>query len=413
MYLWPLRRSGLAWLAGMAFVAGVFDLVGGINAVVAILLGAVWWLAAFKLASEALTRAADGRDDDGGYEVFASDAVAFKQVWLGLLLFVIGSGASKFAPHGAYLAFCVLVAIMLPAAVILIVMDDSLLRVLDPRMWFELLRRIGADYLLLCAQLAGLAIVVVLLIRGSAMVLQSGPAEALAHGLFLYLLLVAYHGLGELLHRQRQALELPDAPPPSRRLLAATPEETAAVAEAEGLLADDKAAPAAAVLDRLIRGRGATAPVHRRYRELLARLGDEPGLLRHASEYVAVLLHLGQPREALALYLDSKQRDPGFQLADPQPVSDLIAIAARNQQSKLAVALYEEFAQRFPRDRDLVLNGLTAARLMDRLDRDEDARRLLAELLRRFPEHDLRPQLEAALLAIGAGGEVAGHGRKS
>ena len=64
------------------------------------------------------------------------------------------------------------------------------------------------------------------------------------------------------------------------------------------------------------------------------------------------------------------------------------------------MSLAEEFAHRFPRDRDLVLNGLTAAKLMDRLDRDDDARRLLRELIERFPEHALRPELEAALAAI-------------
>jgi len=400
MYAWPLRPSGLKWLGIMAFAAAVFDFVGGVNAVIATLLGAIWWIVAFKLASEALMRASEGRDDDAGYDVFAGDAIAFRQVWLGLILFVIGSGAAKFGHPALFSPFSALAAVMLPATVILIVLEDSMLRVFDPRMWYELLTRIGRDYLLLCAQLALLAIGVVLAIRIFGSTLPGNMAETFAHALFLYLLLVSYHGLGDLLHRQRAALEMPDEMPPSRRLIAATPEETAAVAEADRLLANDKRAQAAAVLDQLIRGRGATAPVHKAYRELLAGLGDEPGLLRHARDYVAVLLHLRQEREALALYLDSKQRDPDFQLGDPQPVSELIAIASRNQQSKLAVALYEEFARRFPRDRDLVMNGLAAAKLMDRLDRDDDARRLLADLIERFPEHDLRPELDAALAAI-------------
>jgi outer membrane protein assembly factor BamD (BamD/ComL family) len=86
---------------------------------------------------------------------------------------------------------------------------------------------------------------------------------------------------------------------------------------------------------------------------------------------------------------------------DPQPVSDLLAIAARNQQSQLAVSLYEEFARRFPNDRDLVMNGLAAAKLMDRLDRDQQARTVLRDLIRRFPEHPLRAELDAALAAVG------------
>ena len=399
-FAWPLRPEGLKWLGGMTFAAAIFDFVGGVNAVLALLLGATWWVMAFKLASDALRRAAEGKARDESYEVFTGDAMAIRQIWLGLLLYVVGSGVAKFTPPGAFYAFCVVVAVMLPAAVILIVMEDSVLRVFDPRMWIELMRRMGGEYLVLCAQLAALAVGVVLAMRTLGATLPGNMAEALSHGLFLYLLLVVYHGLGELLHRRREALELPAAPEPSRRLLAATPEETAAVAEAERLLAAQQPAAAAAVLDRLIRGRGATAPVHRAYRDLLTRQGADAALLRHARDYVAVLLQLGQEREALALYLESKQRDPGFQLAEPQRVSDLIALAARNQQSQLAVGLAEEFAQRFPRDRDLVLNGLTAAKLMDRLDRDDDARRLLHSLIERFPEHELRPQLDAALAAI-------------
>jgi tetratricopeptide (TPR) repeat protein len=401
MYAWPLRPAGLKWLGLMIFAAGVIDYLGRPSAILALLLGAAWWMMAFKLASEALTRAADGRDEDLGYEVFAADSVAFGQMLLGLVLFLAGMVLRKVAPTWVFVAFWIAMAVMLPAAVMLVVREDSIVRVLDPRLWRELMSRIGGDYLSIAAQIAALAIAVVAAIRVTTGLLQEGPAEALAHGLILYLLLVAYHGLGELLHRNREALELPDVPAPSRRLVAATPEETAAVDEAERLLAADQPKEAAASLDRLIRGRGATAPVHKRYRELLAQLGDEAGLVAHARGHVAVLLHQQQRREALALYLDAKQRDPEFELGDPQPVSDLIAIAAENQQAQLGVALYEEFARRFPNDRDLAMNGLAAAKLMDRLDRDQQARTVLRELIRRFPEHPLREQLDQALAAIG------------
>ena len=171
--------------------------------------------------------------------------------------------------------------------------------------------------------------------------------------------------------------------------------------ECEQLVLANKPAEGAAVLDRVIRGRGASAPVQARYRELLSGLGDEQGLLRHAQGYVAVLLGLGKEREAMALYLASRAMYGEFELEEAQKLSDLIAIAARNQQSKLAVALAEEFARRFPRDRDLVCNGLAAARLMDRLDRDDEARHLLRDLLKRFPEHALAAELQATLDAVG------------
>ena len=209
MYAWPLRAEGLKWLGGMTFVAAIFDFVGGVNAVVALLLGATWWVMAFKLAGDALLRAAEGRDDDPGYEAYTGDAMAIRQIWLGLLLYVVGTGAAKFTPPAFFYSFCTLVAVMLPATVILIVMEDSMLRVFDPRMWYELLTRIGREYLWLCAQLAMLALGVVLLTRLAATLPSANMAETIAHALFLYLLLVSYHGLGDLLHRQRKPLERP------------------------------------------------------------------------------------------------------------------------------------------------------------------------------------------------------------
>jgi hypothetical protein len=401
MYAWPLRPPALAWLGMMALASVLVDLAGWVHGIFALVLGAMWWLMAFKLASEALTLAASGREHDEGFEVFASDGNAMRQVMLGLGLIAIGALLHLFAPPAALWAFGIALALMLPAMVVIVVMEDSLLRAFDPRMWFELLRRIGGAYLALALQLALLAVAVVLALRVLPAGLPSPLAEGLAHALVLYLMLVAYHALGVLLDDNREALEL-EREGPTERPAGVTREETAAVAECERLLAADQPAEAAAVLDRLIRGRGATAPVHARYRALLSQRGDVEGLLRHARDYVAVLLQLGQEREALALYLESRHADPAFELGDPQPISELLALAGRNQQSQLAVALWEEFARRFPRDRDLVLNGLTAARLMDRLGRDDEARALLLDLLRRFPEHSLREQLQASLAGIDA-----------
>src|SRR4249919_675224 len=400
MLLYPLRGAMLVWLVVMALASVLFHGLAQVNSVFGMVLGALWWLMAFKLASEALTMAASGREGEAGHEHFASDAIAVRQVFLGLGLMVLGWLALTLADRVGLMLYCSALALLLPAIVILLVMEDSLLRAFDPRLWYELLRRVGADYLVLACKLTLLAAAFLLALANVLEPLPPWIAAGLLHLLVMYSLLAGYHGLGDLLHRHREALDLASSESIERPHFG-SPDEDQAMFDCEQLVAANKAAEGAAVLDRLIRGRGASAPVHARYRELLTGLGDEQGLLRHAHGYVAVLLGLGKEREAMALYLASRAMYGEFELEEPQKLSDLIAIAARNQQSKLAVALAEEFAQRFPRDRDVVLNGLTAAKLMDRLDRDDEARRLLRDLLARFPEHELRPELETALHAIG------------
>jgi hypothetical protein len=402
MFAWPLRPPTVAWLGAMTLAALLVQLSVLLSPLLAVVLAAAWWMLAFKLASEALETVAAGHDGDAHYAGYAGDAVAFRQLMLGVVLLVGGALCWRFGGTGARVAFGALVALVLPAVIVVLVLEDSVVSALDPRNWLVLLRGVGADYVVVAAQIAALAVAVGFALAVLPKVLPGLLAGGVAHGLVFYLMLAAYRALGVLIDRHRDALDGPDAAPAAPAPEVATPEERVALRAAQDRLAAGEPLAAAAALDRLIRGRGATAPVHARYRALLASLGDDAGLLAHARAYVATLLHLGKGREAVALYLDARQRDPAFELADPQALSDLIAAAARQQHSQLVVALHEEFARRFPRDRDLVLNGLTAAKLMDRLGRDAEARALLRRLLAAQPEHPLAPEVEAALQAIAA-----------
>ena len=90
--------------------------------------------------------------------------------------------------------------------------------------------------------------------------------------------------------------------------------------------------------------------------------------------------------------------DPGFELEGPEELGQLTVLTERNGQLQLAVALADEYARRFPRTRDAVAHGLRAAQLLaTRLDRGDEARARLLDLLARHPEHALRPELERAL----------------
>ena len=347
MLLYPLQGKVLGWLLLMSGAALLFHAVGEVNPWLAMLLGALWWLMAFRLASQALTGAASGREGDGGYASGIGDGVAARQVALGVGLFVLVWLLGWFAGPGAQLAACMGMALLLPAMVIVLVMEDSLLRALDPTAWYELLRRVGSSYLVLAAKLTAMAAAVALAFVFLFAPLPAWLATTMLHFLALYALLAGYHALGALLLRHRDALEL-RVREPLVSVHVPTGDEELALAECDRLVAAQRADEGAAVLERLIRERGASAAVHARYRELLAGLGDNQGLLRHAHDYVSVLLGQGKEREAMALYLGSRAMYGQFELEEPQKLSALIGVAARQQQAPLAMGLAEELARRFP-----------------------------------------------------------------
>lgn len=385
---WPQLTIGGSPGSVFSFVLGLL-----IESLLAIL--------AMKLALEALLDSAGDKLDPGQAGTSnATDSQAIWQLflWLGgaslvylALLWVGWTGA------GFTLALALLV---LPAAIMLLAVDENLGHALNPFAWSSLVARLGLGYFAIAGALGLLALLAI----GAQVLLFSRLPSWLevpaSRFVVLYALLVGYHLLGDLLFRQRESLGL-DISPVIERPVLANAEEDRILRESEWLLADQQPAAAAACLGRLIRGRGASAPIHQRYRQLLIAAGDSLGLSQHGRDYIATLLTLGQDKSAMALLVESLALDPAFQMESPEEISRLIAHAAATGQSQMAVRLAEQFASRFPRDRELVQNSLLGARLMaERLGRDGEARQWLSDLLQRFPEHPLAAAMRASLLEI-------------
>jgi hypothetical protein len=147
-----------------------------------------------------------------------------------------------------------------------------------------------------------------------------------------------------------------------------------------------------------MRRRGASAPVHERYRQWLQQLGDGPRLAQHARDYSSNLVALGEDKRALALVADALQRDPACVLEDPDAITRLVAYAATAGHSRMAVQLATDFAARFPKHDGIVPNALTAARLMaTKLGREAEARRILQALSHQHRQHPLAGEVLAAL----------------
>lgn len=425
MLAFPLRSAVLAWLLGLALAAVPIQAMVGVLGMrwlprfefntspdlvvfgmIGIALELFWWLVAFKIAVEALRAASSGRGDSLA-EAWSDDADAVRQavLWCGLVL----GGYLLFREFGgaALSLYTLLLAVLSPAIVLLVGMVDSLLLAFDPRRWRVLMRTIGIDYPLLAAALAALA-ALVWLAKVEVFAREARFLDVLLSRLaLLYLLFAGYHGLGRLLDRHRRDFES-TADAPSEQPDVAVAEEQLALRAAARYAAESRIPKAAQQLEALALAAGASTELHLRYRELLGQAGDHAGLLRHARVYIGELLAAGQDVEALALYQACLDGDPGFELEHPRQLSQLLVLAMREQRSQLAIALGEEFLRRFPQEPDAVPNGLSAARLMDRMGRDEDARRLLVDLVRRFPAHPLRGELLAALETLE---EAARRGR--
>ena len=354
-----------------------------------------------KLAVEALVDTANDRigpDKAGGMS--ATDSQAVGQILL-LLIFGVPIFALALIVGGNLVWLAILLAMaVVPAAIILQAVDDNLWHSLDPRAWWALQSRLGVSYFVMVAMLACLLIVVTSLQWMLGWSLPGVLAAVLSAFLGFYALLVGYHLMGRVILYKAEALDL-DLTPPIVRPTLANAEEDEVMQAAERLLANDEPVAAADQLQSLIAHRGASAPVHERYRQLLLANSDVERLSAHGREYIGVLLALGQPKRAAALLVESRLHDPAFRLDAPEHITALIAHANAGGQSQLAVDLADGFNTRFPKDPDVPRNLLTAARLMaERFGRVAEARHLLEGLLEKYGEHPLAPEISLALAEV-------------
>ncbi len=371
--------------------------------VLGLIVDAVLMLLALKVAVEALLNTAKDRlGPTSPGQFWATDHHAVGQLLL-WLIFMVGTYllALLFGKDAGWLAL-LLGSFALPAAIAVHALGEDLWHALNPLAWMELLARVGAGYFGAVVVL-GAAALLVFGLETSLLSHLPGWLDAVASRFVeLYALVFAYHVLGALLHRHHEALAI-DAGPTIARPILANLMEDQAMQQADTLATRGDALAASEVLRTLMHRHGASAPIHVRYRQLLRDRQDLGELMQHSRIYVPALLALGQPKQALALYLESRALDPGFQLDVPEDVTRLFNHALATGQSQLAVELIEGFATRFPRNADVPANLLACARVMaERLNRPEEAVHLLEGLPERFPEHPLLPEVERALAEIGA-----------
>jgi hypothetical protein len=413
---YPARPAVLGWLAGYAGVRLVTwflgaaiviewypaisvqgDVRGMTPFLLSLLVELVVWLLAMKLAVEALLDPEDLRADGAG-AMTATDTQAGGQVLLLALLLGSAYFVALVSGTGAGLLYFLVAMAVLPAAILLLAIDESLPGALNPLRWHALVARLGIGY---GAVATGLVLLVLGLV-GVHWLASHLPAwlDALvARFATLYVLVAAYRWVGSLLQGLRKEIGLDVVPPIVRPVLASAEEDTA-MREAEVLALDNPAA-AAAHLGALIRRSGASAPVHARYRQWLVATGDLAGLGTHARAYAANLLALGHEKQALALVAESVGQDPAFALEVPSDITRLVALAAAGGNSRLAVHLATGFDTRFPTHPDVTANVLLAARLLaERLGRDAEAKQWLTTVARKYRQDPLAAELWAELAAM-------------
>lgn len=308
-------------------------------------------------------------------------------------------------------------SLLLPAAAIVIALEDKFFKALNPLNVLHLVQTMGSAYFVLWGFFLAIA-------GARQMVLGAGaswPAAVsfpLEMAVATYLALVLFAVMGYALYQFHQELHLDvDVDFDDHRQaggaegIARAGSARAALSEAapkdplerklQPLLAQGNITEAIAEVKDYMRYDRLDPALNKRLHALYLRQTDHALTLGHGQQLVSALGRAGQGREALAALKTLLAIDPAFIPNDADAVLPTATAAMQGGEAALAANLLRNFDKRFPQHKDTPGIYFLGARLLSEHNRQHDkAARILRSVLARFPDHAVAPDAKTYLAVL-------------
>jgi len=212
-----------------------------------------------------------------------------------------------------------------------------------------------------------------------------------------YFTTITFHMIGYVLLQSHEALgeEAPAALQPN------IAEQRLAVFQ--GFMDDGKTDAARAELESLLRETPRDLGLHRRMHNLLLANQKTDELVSHTRRVMPFLLEQGHADKAAEFYLDCSEHSPDCAPGRSELYAPLAQALRARGRSRDAALLVKPFNAQFAGDNSSrpEFYLLLARLLAEDLNRDDQARKALQLLLKTFPDHPLRPEVEQYLTVLG------------
>lgn len=384
----------MVYIGGLALAAGVVAWLPMIGR----LLFLVIWFLFFRYAMTVLVLTARGNFDPdmAAMHLEQGDRRPLKQVFYIFIVIALGVYIAVTLSPWLALIYILFVSIALPAAIMVIAIEDSLEHALNPVRLMSVMKGIGWPYLLLSLFLLllhGGDLTLIRLIGGRLPLFIQVPVVI---WISMYFLLVMYNMMGYVAYQYHEALGYtvdktfeehheantadPNMSPVDRQIA-----NKVAAGDLQGAI-DAQIADIGYQQDDLVK--------NQKLHKLYVMQGDVEKTLPHARHLIGLQLAAGRADVAYEVLAKIKTLSADFMITDGNAVLPLATVAKRRINAALAVELINGFDRRFPKHPDVPGVYLLAAKVMSELKRDDaQAKRILKHLILSFP--DSAPAAEA------------------
>ncbi len=294
----------------------------------------------------------------------------------------------------------VILSLVIPASIMIIALEESLLAALNPARIIFFVRGIGMPYFALCAFLF-------LMLEGSDILggaLEDFMAEWIADLLVtmveMYFVIAMYYLMGYVLYQYHATLEVSVEVDPraAARSVSKNRADELLGPETQDLIAEGQLEQAAQRIETRLKRDWDNNKLHDQYQRVLTLDNQTKSLARHTNEYLPKLVREKKLARAVEVYEACKKKVSDFCVADGTLVLPLATQAVELRRYAAALNLVRGFDKRFPGHDDIAGVFLLAGKvLMEHHHQYDAARRIFSAIIQKYPQHALIPEVRKFL----------------
>lgn len=386
-FLYPLHTNSLIVITSLA--AGSLLLGGGLLTLFLVLFGLA---AMIKYSFAIIEQRGQGETTPPSLgAVLTGDEhhLFLKQI---AVLFILGVVIGLAYQLGEVIGILVggFITLAIPASTVLLAVEKSVARALNPFAQLSLMTAIGWPYLLLwvCVQIvsAGPYYSFDILLR----LLPDIWVMPVLVAIVVYFTFVLYAMLGYVLFEYQHELGF-ESVGDEDEMDAHAFEKAKALGETTVLLKEGDYVRARSSLRRALDIVRDDLELHQRYHKLLMLLDDDAALVNHAAFFIEIANKQQSLNKAVAILLDVQTRVPAFQLEDTRLALALAELLQQQRQYKAIVRLFHNLHKTKPQDPHLPAAYLLVAKtFFEFLNDDAKAKSLVDFMVKKYPNSALQ-----------------------
>jgi hypothetical protein len=408
VFTYPAHGDAIVRIVAFSIAAGIAKTFAMFGSIVSVLLWVAIWLGFLKYCFGILERTARGHLNPAEIyinESTGADRRPIKQFAIFLFFFGLAAVAGAMFGELALQVGFVVAALVIPAAIMVLALEESLRAAVNPLRIVATIAGIGLPYLALCAFLFLLMQSSEYLEVALDFVLPEWLAAVVADMVTMYFMVSMYYLMGYALYQNHAALGIDvqvDTAMAARAVSRKAGEPSVLGPETQGLVSEGKLEEAAARVEDRLRREWDNNKLHDQYHKLLLASGQPKPLAKHVNEYAAKLVREKKAARAVEVYEAGRARHPELSLHDPDLALPLARQASELRRDATAFELLKGFDKRFPGHVDIPgVYMLAATILLERQGQYAMAQKIFQGVVQKYPQHPLAA--EATRLA-----EVAG-----